>query len=382
MSTIRRSRFVVTVLAALLGACSEYTLSPLTPATAHPPADAATPPEAPAPAAPEEPTPAASQPAPEAPAAEPTPQPSADGDLTGQICDPSGNGFVAGAVVAVDVDDDGEADRSLSTTTDADGQFTLSGVPVGTHTLAVRRGGWGTSIDVAISPGPNELPSPSCLDDDRGVLVFQGDYDEAEALLEELGASYDMAFLGGSMQHDLLTDPTALAAYDLILLNCGMDEAWQWDDTSAVGSHLRQWVRAGGSLYVSDWAFHAVEAAFPGAVDFWGNDNDLDEAYGGRDRSFLATVADPVMQQVLGTGSVGLDYDLPGWAVAEAVGPNTHVLVEKPAPVVYQGAPYATVPLAMTFDAGQGTVVFTTFHHEAQISPEVEALLREMFLSL
>lgn len=298
------------------------------------------------------------------------------GAVTGTICDPEGAAPVVFADVQIDL-----GGRVASTLTDADGQFTLTDLPYGTHTLEITRGGFQATHVVTIDRPLVELADDVCLENDRRFLVFEGDYDAVEDILDDLGIPYDTAFLGGSMQLDILTDPTALDDYEVILLNCGMDETWMWSSQGTVGTNLRQWVRGGGALYVSDWAFQAVEQAFPDAIDFWGPDHQPDEAYGGREGSFTASVLDPAMQQTLGSSSVLLSYDLPGWTVAEGAASTTEVLVEGPARTVYSSS-RPILPLAMRFQEGAGQVLFTTFHNEVQLSSEVEAVLREMLLAL
>ncbi len=311
-----------------------------------------------------------------------TDQPIGPGSVSGRICDPSGDGWVAGARVWIEVDTDNDGETALlETTTDADGRFLLEGLPTGTWEIHVEKGSFSTTFVVKITGGLVELPLDECLDaSGLDIAVMQGSYDATEEILDSLGLEYDLIPQGAQL--DFLRDEARLMDYDLLFFNCGMDEDWLYSHTETVTTNLVGFVNAGHSLYASDWSFLAVESAFPQAVDFYGDDAFLFEAYGGDDGTLSGDVLDPTMQAVLGSASATIHYDLAGWAMTVGAESGTEVLVTGSPTTLWEEQPLQDVPLAVRFEEGAGRVVFTTFHNEPQITADMELMLREIILSL
>ena len=111
-----------------------------------------------------------------------------NGGVSGRICAPSQNVYVADAEVYIEFEDG----TRLSTQTDADGYFTLEGVPVGTYTVHVEKGSFGATFDVTITEGTiTELAQDECLEGDIEIAVVTGSYDDVGGILTRLGLSYD-----------------------------------------------------------------------------------------------------------------------------------------------------------------------------------------------
>ena len=70
---------------------------------------------------------------------------------------------------------------------------------------------------------------------------------------------------------EFLTDPLWMAEYDIIFLNCGLDDTLLAEGTYAPAAldNLRGFVDAGGSIYASDWAADTVRMTFPGRIQFY-----------------------------------------------------------------------------------------------------------------
>lgn len=315
----------------------------------------------------------------------PEPEEWISGQVSGRICGPGDFGWVADAEVSVSVDLNGNGltDLTFTSETDAEGYFLLEGLPPGEYTIQVAKGSFTTLIDVVLEEGEQLiLDEPECVSGkDLDIAVMQGSYDKVEDLLDDLGLKYDLIPNTGDHQQDFLLSSSTMAGYDLIFLNCGMDEDWRYAASELVGANVKAWVQGGGSLYASDWAFHAIEASFPQAIDFWGADAFPDEAYGGESGYLEAAVIDSTMQAVLGSDSAMLNYDLSGWVVAEGAAPQVEVLLTGSAKTFWSNKPVHDAPLAMKFENG-GRVVFTTFHNEAQITEDMEIVLKEMILTL
>ena len=318
------------------------------------------------------------------------------GSISGRLCDPSGNGWVVGATVYVSIDynGDGIEDQRIQTTTDSEGYFVLEGVPTGVHTVYAQKGSYSAAIEIDFPGGNYEFEEEYCLDPTTvNIAVVGGDYDHIEQILSDLELDYDM--FGPATYRDLLYDSQRLAEYDIIFFNCGMPFSWL-DSRSLVANNLSNFVTDGGSVYSSDWAHLIVEAAWPDKIDFYGNDgafNDpstsldlTDSAYVGRATNTNAEVLDQTMIMALGSTTANIVYDLDAWVVPLSVSTDSSVMIQGSAPTwdITTGSPattYNNVPLAIRFDSG-GTVIYTTFHNELQITMDMEIALKEIILSL
>ncbi|MEC7984363.1 MAG: choice-of-anchor D domain-containing protein [Myxococcota bacterium] len=317
------------------------------------------------------------------------------GDIRGRLCDPSGEGWVVGATVYVSIDynNDGIEDQRIETTTDADGYFILEGVPTGVHTIYAEKGSFSVELEINFPGGIYEIEDEYCLDPDSVKLaVVAGEYDSIEQLLEDLELEYDVYGYGSYL--DFLEDGTAMAEYDVIFFNCGMPFSWL-DSRPLIAANMANFVQNGGSVYASDWAHLIVEAAWPERIDFVGDDSlfrdpstslDLsDSAYVGMATDLQAEVLDGTMQLALGSEYADITYDLDAWVVPIALESATPMLQGSvPTWDVSSGAPsdiYHNVPLAVKFSAG-GTVIYTTFHNELQLTLDMEKALKEIILTL
>ena len=327
---------------------------------------------------------------PTATAPTPTPSPAPDtGAIAGQVCSPAGNVWLSGANAWV-VQDDGSND---TTTTDANGNFLLQGVDVGNRTLNIQKGSFSTTQAVTVTAGQTTtLPTPTCVQTAH-VAVVMGDWDAIQNILGAVGVTDVTLYDGvnGTTPNvtDLLTNPTLMASYDIIFINCGdyVDRYPSLLSSSQVIANLQGYVAAGGSLYASDWAYDFVEVAWPSAIDFYGTDSSRGAADDGVAGSLNGTVADPALATALGATSVSLDYNLDIWALMKTAGTGTHVLV-KGSPDYYDafGFPESmgSVPLAVWFPVGSngGSVLYTTFHNESQTTTDMQKILSYMIFQL
>ena len=313
------------------------------------------------------------------------------GVISGHICDPSGEGYVAGAEVSLpmDYDNDGVIDHTIRTETQGDGFFSLPDVPDGFWTVYITKGSFNAEFRVEVVDGVGVHEVEYCLDPETvKIAVVSGEYDTVQEVLTSIGLEYDQ-FNGkaGNQYIDLLTNQTALESYDIVFLNCGINERWM-NQSSVVGKTLEAYVKGGGSVYASDWSHSFVEVAFPDAVDWFGDDHADMDAKVGEMGVYYANVLNEGMKKVLGSDTAELYYDLSSWGVAESVGANTEVLIEGDI-VAYDWEdwenPYREVknsPLAVKIKPGNGTVIYTSFHNEPQTTVDMDKLLRDIILSL
>lgn len=294
------------------------------------------------------------------------------GRVSGTICSASGGVPSVGAKVTVE-------GTALETTTDPDGRFYLPCVPSGPQTLHLERGHFSRTVNVTVQSGQRTtLPSSTCLDPASAqIAVVRGQWDPAEDILTSLGLPFDL-YEGVASPAGILTSSALLASYDILFLNCGLDDSTI--RSAAVAANLRAFVEGGGSLYASDQAYDAVEAAFPYAIDFAGDDTVLNAAESGGVSPVAGRVLDPrMLRRLPDQTALTLGYS-PNYVRIDGVTLQTTVHV------VGQTAAGATPlrPLLVSFapPAG-GRVVFTTFHNtDAEEDPDVTTVLETVLSDL
>lgn len=308
------------------------------------------------------------------------PVPGEVGSIHGRICAPDGTSWVSGATVSV-----ATGSGVLQTLTDGDGWFTLDGIPVGTHDVTVTKGSFSTVLEATVvADQVTELPVEECLQQGTTrIAVITGNYDHIQTILGDLGLQYDtINGINATNSVAFLRDPAQLASYDVVFFNCGMNDAWMAHE-GEITNNLRDFVTNGGSIYASDWAYYIVEASFRDQNTFHGDDWTPGSAKVGEAGFVSANVLSPSMQQLLGSNTADLNYDLSQWAAMVAA-PLAEVLIEGTYEYSEDGWSFDTRfgPLATRFDYGNGTVIYTSFHNEQQTTVDMHLLLQDIVLSL
>jgi len=309
------------------------------------------------------------------------------GSIQGRICDTAGGNYVVDALVSIDYDlnDDGEIEGTVEATTDVDGRFFLGEVPLGEHIIYVTKGSFSTTIPVVLNTTETlKLAEDECLDPNSvNIAVVTGQYDHIEVILGDLALNYDAYDGVGNDYMTLLSDPDKMAEYDIIFFNCGMSSSWT-TQYEVVGTNIEEYVADGGSVYASDWAYYIFEAAFPDAVDFYGDDTQAGDSYVGISGYLSANVINSTFQDRLGSEVAQLYYDLEIWAVPETADAEVSVLLSGDAPILDEWKMDTIMgsPLAVRVDHEAGVAIYTTFHNVSQITVDMQALLEGIVFSL
>ena len=228
-----------------------------------------------------------------------------------------------------------------------------------------------------VNDDPIELPRANCYEDlDVTVAVVTGDYDDFGDLLSRLGVTGYEPVNGqtGEELIQFLTGNDELELYDAIFFNGGHleeDIIYDTDGTDVDGivdevrRSLTRYVEGGGLIYSSDWAYDVIESVWPDKIDFLGDDEVPDAAQKGETGEVEATIAHEGMSTSLGESRLTINYDMAVWPPIEGVGQG--VTTYMTGDVIYrEGEDASTLrdsPLLVSFDSGDGAVIFSTYRN-------------------
>ncbi len=320
----------------------------------------------------------------------------APGEIRGRICSSDGRNWLADAVVYTNlIDADGRLYDTVIAYTDLDGNFTLSDLPgKNEYTVYVQYGDETIEQhEIYLDDGETEeLEEPECFDPlEVDVAVVTGDYDDFQLVLSNMGfANYEV--VDGLTEGEItsfLLDSEALSRYDIIFMNGGcLEQDVLYGENTAqadqIATNIRDYVNNGGQIYSSDWAYDYVESIWPDAIDFVGNDDEVDSAQLGEYGFVKAAVSDSAMAEWLGSNYVDIEYDLPVWAPIEDT--SSAVSVHLSGDVEYREGTssytLSSVPLLVSFTSGEGRVVYSTFRVAKNATTDMMLVLQYMMYNL
>lgn len=220
-----------------------------------------------------------------------------------------------------------------------------------------------------------------------GVPVWNAEYEYWEYLDFPEGYRTADALLG-SLE--------AMRAYDLIVLNCQVDFSYADFEDPGFAARVREYVRLGGKLLVTDLSYNFVEQPFPEFVRFMAGGEDapsVPEPVGAAGVGMggittEAAVRDAGLAAWLGglgalndNGTLHVGDLWGGWAVMSAPEPTPEggqVKVWVEGPVTYDGyddqgnyelVEGATRPLTVSFPFGAGEVIYSSYHTSGEPHP-------------
>lgn len=221
-------------------------------------------------------------------------------EIVGKLLAPNGVDPIPGATVFVPVEKVPEYPTVLTcdlcnntppaiatTTTAFDGSFRLRGTPAGTFPVAMRLGRFQRVVNITAQPCvENKLPTDvgtggkgarlprktnelGVLDRVPRVAVVSGDHDQIECVLKRVGLDeLDMynGRLAGTRNPPpiaessaLLADEAKLLSYQIVIVNCTDNQYQSLMAVPNVKKNVEKFVRQGGRLYVTDWAYDVIE---------------------------------------------------------------------------------------------------------------------------
>lgn len=217
------------------------------------------------------------------------------------------------------------------------------------------------------------------MDKSARIAVSPAGFDDIGAVLREMGSGFSFK----DLRWRDITKSDALAKYQVLFINCA-NKSGNQSYAKEIAPSIRQFVQRGGSLYASDWAAECIAQAFPGQVIFTGEV--------GPKQALLASVLDEGLQELIGS-SLELTFDMSGWRTVQSANPESRVYLKSmkqlssaslfsnllPIQQFFPGQ-RVNLPLLVSFRHGDGQVLFTAFHNEAQTSEIEKKLLRFLVL--
>ena len=329
-------------------------------------------------------------------------------------------------------------------TSDEQGRFQLDNLPATFTEVTIQSGvftgRYGVDVEVGqliglTDSGTTKVCFPT---NSAGLGVLSGDYDKVENLISELGFDHEV-ICGGYGTHAeaqrLLLNPERLATFDILFINCmsGVDLRATNSETQQIKANLRDFVRNGGSLYVSDLASDFITQLWPDAAEFdTGNpssrelnaccfcpcddvcEDSVEEDVGcdiecaeemiesmptdsagsltceersalpmncipsipngrGRTGELSASVVSLFLQQATGLNTLSVVFNGDNWVEVNRVNDSVEVLVQSGnQPLMFLFQPYAN----------GGRVAYTSFHIHVQANEPMKKLLRSLIFRL
>jgi hypothetical protein len=263
---------------------------------------------------------------------------------------------------------------------------------------------------VTVKPAKVESVGYAHAEPAEKMAVTPAGYDDIGDILTQLNFNADV------IQESDLSDLVKLKQYEVVYINCsaGLDNY-----VTEAAPVLNQYVKEGGVIYASDYANYLIQTAFPGKINFYGASSATEytasnSARIGSAGKVTAKVVDSGLASVLGKTSAEVNFDLGSWAVIDSAGVGTKVHIVGPVSIYDSGTGgysqeymdelsnldysnpkaiedfYAKYqngatsssssstqekPYVVSFSEGEGEVLFTSFHNEAQKTTDMEKLV-------
>lgn len=281
------------------------------------------------------------------------------GTVTGSVYAPDNITPIVGASVTV-------RGTARSTTTNAEGKYTLTSVPAGSQTIIAIKGSYRAEISVTVTEGETVTANQISLAPIGKIGVVEGIYDDIRDVLTSLGVTYEL--IGDP--DATFGNPSVLSEFAVIFFECGLDDSFLNNETNI--TNLTNFVDQGGSIYASDWANTVVEAMYPDKIDFAGQI--------GNAQDITANITDSEIQALLSKNTAEVCFDLPAWVAMNSV--KAGVVIDLSGTVDTDEGTKNNIPLMVHFPQGNGYVAYTSFHNEAQVTEDVQKILKHLAFEL
>lgn len=195
---------------------------------------------------------------------------------------------------------------------------------------------------------------------EHAIGVTRREYDDMGVILKRMGIPFqEIAAARWGLKERLLK-------LDILMVNCGTPVV-----DGGISAAVRDFVARGGVLWASDWQYELVQSACGADAVRAGKS--------GSPRTVQAEAVDPDLRKVIGR-SIPITFDLPSWARISAVARSRKTVQGHPRSAVTVHLKAGGAPITISFEFGEGRVIFTSFHNHAQTSKQEEKLLKYLGL--
>ena len=192
------------------------------------------------------------------------------------------------------------------------------------------------------------------------AAITPSGYDDIGKVLDNLNAG-NIAW--DSVSSDVSLQTLIDGNYDVLFINCA-------EDVKTNGEVIKAFVEQGGTVYASDWALDALIEAFPERNITYTTENP---------QNIIANVIDKGLNTSTGLETVPVNFNLNDWRLINSA-LQDDVTTYISGSVEESGN--KEVPLAFSFSYGDngGKVFYTSFHHEANMTDEMQDVLNDLIL--
>ena len=192
------------------------------------------------------------------------------------------------------------------------------------------------------------------------AAITPSGYDDIGKVLDNLNAG-NIAW--DSVPSDVSLQTLIDGNYDVLFINCA-------EDVKTNGEVIKAFVEQGGTVYASDWALDALIEAFPERNITYTTANP---------QNIIANVIDKGLNTSTGLETVPVNFNLNDWRLINSA-LQDDVTTYISGSVEESGN--KEVPLAFSFSYGDngGKVFYTSFHHEANMTDEMQDVLNDLIL--
>ncbi|HVJ92682.1 MAG TPA: hypothetical protein VM580_22935 [Labilithrix sp.] len=225
------------------------------------------------------------------------------------------------------------------------------------------------AIDEELTTLPGKS-NPSAGDTSPRMLVVKDstDFDKIDKSIDKLGLE-DVTV---RTNRSVLENADELLKYHIVFIPCGSSSDSRVT-SSTVQENLRNFVRAGGKLYVTDWSYEFVRQPFPGFLSWVGETSTIGSATGSEWDAPATAVDEGLAAWLAASGDDQFTVEgnwtkINGIYTSPGVGPKGEPADITPKIWVtgdYQGTTY---PTTVSFAEQCGQVLFSTYHTEDKFS--------------
>ncbi|MCL2564263.1 MAG: hypothetical protein FWE24_00425 [Defluviitaleaceae bacterium] len=175
------------------------------------------------------------------------------------------------------------------------------------------------------------------------IGVTHAHHDNVGQILRFFGAGVDFY----ELSHSDLSNLEKLSEFFAVFINCGSHNGLN-------SRILRAYVEQGGIVYASDLAGEPLAAAFPDMFEYMAVEPSLTVRNADIVHSSLASH--------MRINQLDVVFNMGGWYVITNLAEEATTYISGHVPN------HGTVPLAISFNYGEGTVFYTSFHNSAQVT--------------